>query len=80
MAESWEQSTGRDHEAVTASDVRIYSPPFRALYVGTGGDVVVMSLAGNVVTYKNVPQGATLLIAGTQVTAATTALNVVAIY
>lgn len=58
---------------------------FRALYVGTGGNVVIVTRGDNTVgpqtiTFANVPGGTILPVMGTQVTTATTASNIVALY
>lgn len=45
--------------AVTLADTDQYYV-FRQLYVGVGGDVKVRTLAGDVVTFVGVPQGATI--------------------
>jgi hypothetical protein len=55
-----------------------------ALYVGTGGDVHVImknveNTAGNVVVFKNVPDGSFLSVIVDYVMAATTAADIVAI-
>jgi len=55
-----------------------------ALYVGTGGDVHVImnnveNIAGNVVIFKNVPDGSFLPAIVDYVRAATTAADIVAI-
>jgi len=51
----------------------------RALYVGTGGNVVV-TIGGSSVTFSNVPGGTILPIRPTHVTGTTTASNIVGIY
>jgi len=38
----------------------VYDPPLRALYVGTGGTVIVKDPFGNVGTHKNVPNGSVI--------------------
>lgn len=61
---------------------------FRALYIGTYGDVVIQTKGGanasdpgpQIITFKNVPSGFILPVCGTQVTTATTASNIVALY
>ncbi len=42
---------------VTPSDVTIYSPAIRQLYVGSAGNVSVEDEAGNTVTFMNTPAG-----------------------
>lgn len=63
--------------AVTASDATVVN--FKALYVGTGGNVVIKHLdTDSAVTYTNVLSGTILPVAGCRVMAATTASNIVA--
>lgn len=73
-------NTAEDFVAVTPSDVTVFNPPFRALYVGVGGSVVIVSLLGTTATFSGVPAGTTLFIAGTQVKAASTATSIVALF
>ena len=49
----------------------------RGLFVGTGGDIVVKSDAGEQVTFKNVPDGSYLPIITDTVYTATTASDLV---
>lgn len=73
----------QDAFAVTPSDSVLQY--FRALYVGNGvssgstpGDVVIVTLGGTTVTFKNVPLGSVLPIAGSQVNSTnTTATSIV---
>lgn len=61
--------------AVTPSDTtEIFG---HALYVGTSGNVVLMTENGQTVTFANVPSGSTLVQRFTKVMAATTASNLV---
>lgn len=67
--------------AVTPSDATVLTPT-RALYVGTAGNIVV-TMAGpdqNDVTFNNIPSGAILPVSVSKVKAATTALNIVAMF
>ncbi|MBX3260105.1 MAG: hypothetical protein KF782_10470 [Labilithrix sp.] len=57
----------QDHATVTPSDAFVFDPPFRRLYVGGAGDVVITSRNGVDAVYKNVPAGTTLQVAGTKV-------------
>lgn len=53
--------------------------PGRGLYVGTGGDVVVVTIKGQAVTFSNVPSGAILPVRASEVrVTGTTASNIVA--
>ena len=56
--------------AVTLSDVDIVN--FRALYIGTGGNVAVTMAGGGNVTFPNVPSGAILPIVVSKVLASGT--------
>ncbi len=81
MPAIWESSSAADHEAVTKSDSTVYDPPFRALFIGTGGDVAIKSKKGTSVTYKNLPDGSTLMVSGIQVlSTGTDASDIVALY
>jgi hypothetical protein len=46
--------------AITKSDSTTYSPSLDAIYVGGGGDVAIVDLAGNTVTFVNVQSGTVL--------------------
>lgn len=63
--------------AITKSDVTVFDPVTRGIYVGTGGTLVVSDAYGTEATYVNVPDGTALPIACRQVKAATTASNLV---
>ena len=65
--------------AVTPDDDTHFTPPFRSLYVGTGGNVVIADLHGGVTTWRNVPDGGYVLSGGTRVMAATTASDIIAL-
>ena len=75
--------------AVTKSDSTVF-PAFgnssgvavtKALYVGTGGDVAVTTVGGQVVVLSNVPSGALIPISVTQVrSTSTTASNIVGMW
>lgn len=47
----------RDAVAVTPSDATVYTPRFRFLTVGTGGNVTIVTARGNTVTIPNVQDG-----------------------
>jgi hypothetical protein len=69
-----------DAGAVTPSDVTVFDPPFRALYIGGDGDVSVVTLGGTTVAFTGAAAGSILPVGGSQVLAATTATGVVALY
>ena len=67
-----------DHFAITTSDTVNFNLYTRAIYVGVGGDVVIISPGGNAVTYKNVPTGAILPVVALRINAtSTTTTNMV---
>jgi hypothetical protein len=70
------------YAAVTASDTTdLAAGPCRALYVGTGGNVVAVTTAGTAVTFSNVPTGTLLPVIARRVNStSTTASNIVALY
>lgn len=66
--------------AVTKSDSTIL-PVTRSLYVGGTGDIAVtMADSVGTITFTSVPAGSILPIQVTQVLAATTATNIIALY
>ena len=69
----------QDAIAVTPSDTVIFNPPLRALYIGTAAPatLVVVTAAGNTVTFGAVTAGSTIWLECTQVKAATGATNIV---
>jgi len=67
--------------AVTPSDSTDLDALAKGLYVGTGGDVVIMDRAGNTVTFVNVVSGSVLPVFVTRVMSTnTTASDIVALY
>ncbi len=65
---------------VTPSDSTVLPANVRALYVGTGGTLVVTDQAGTDATFSNVPTGALLPIRATKVKATgTTASTIIAL-
>jgi hypothetical protein len=70
-------SPAQEYGAVTP-DAAV-SPPFRALYIGTAGDVEVRQVNGSTeVTFANVPAGTVLPVTGDMVVdAGTTASDIV---
>lgn len=65
--------------AVTKSDSTVLDLT-RALYVGSGGDIVVTMYNGSDATFVGVPTGTILPIQVTKVKAATTAASILALY
>lgn len=74
--------TAYSFKAVTPHDsTDITDGPCDALWVGVGGDVVVVPQGGSAVTFKNVPSGFLLLTKTKRVNATnTTATDIVALY
>lgn len=67
--------------AVTPSDTVSVATPFRALYVGVTGNVSVLMLGGNVLTFLSVPSGSVLPVSGSRVNATlTTATSIIALW
>jgi hypothetical protein len=66
--------------AVVKSDVTVFTPNPRALYIGTGGDLTVAMPDGDIVLFKGVPGGTILPVRVSQVRAATVAADIVALY
>jgi hypothetical protein len=65
-------------EAVTPSDTVDLAAVTRGLWVGTAGDVVAISKAGNTATFKNIANGTLLPIRVSRVKAtSTTATDIV---
>ena len=68
-----------DAFAVTPSDSTVFSKMASALFVGTGGNVVVRTAAGNSVTFTGIPDGGWILVKCDMVkSTSTTASNIVA--
>ena len=61
-----------DHFAVVTSDTINFTTPFRSVYVGVAGDVVIVSANSTVVTYKNATAGSVLPVAGIRINATNT--------
>jgi hypothetical protein len=71
---------GDDAFAVTPSDTVAFSNAARALYVGTTGDVTLITKGGTTIKFTAVPAGALIPVRCTQVNATgTTASTIVGI-
>jgi len=67
--------------AITPHNSTNIASPVRGIYVGVGGDVVVVGLDGAAVTFKNVPTGAVLPVQAIRVNStSTTATDMVGLY
>lgn len=74
-------ATADDAEAATPSDDTDLVYVSRALYVGTGGDVTVVTKRGNTVLFANVIDGTIIPIRVTRVMATgTTATDILSLY
>lgn len=67
-----------DASAVTPADATTFDPPFKALYIGTSGDVAIRTISGSTVTFKNHPVGYLLCRGDKVMQTNTTASNIVA--
>lgn len=79
LSPSKQSGTATRAVAVTKSDATVLDPVPRALYVGTAGDVAVVTIGGDDVVFKNVASGSVLLIRVSKVKAATTASDILAL-
>lgn len=70
---------GRDGVAIVPADTNL-TRNVRAIWVGTTGDVVLITPEGTTLTFVGVPAGSLLPIWARQVKAATTAGSIVGIY
>lgn len=71
---------GQDGFAVTPSNITNFDTTARALYIGLGGDVTLVTPMGNVITFINTVTGSIIPIMCNRVNATgTTATNIVAI-
>lgn len=80
MPHPYDSSPAIQASAVSPSDSTNF-PACRALYIGTGGNVVVVMENGNVVTFANAQAGSVLPLRAVRVNSTnTTASNIVALY
>ena len=78
---STHSSPGVNAEAVTPDDSTDLTNVTRGLYVGTGGDLVVIMQGGQTITFTAVPTGAVLPIRVSRVkSTSTTASDIVALW
>lgn len=74
-------SSAVDAVAITKSDSTTYAPLLRGIYVGTTGDVAVVTAQGTTITFSSVPAGAILPVFASKVMSTnTTASNMVGLY
>lgn len=72
------RASAEDSESVTPNDNTVLD--FKALYVGTGGTVIIKHAeSGAIKTFTNVQDGSILPVAGVRVMAATTATGIMAL-
>jgi hypothetical protein len=71
-------SVGLNPLTVTASDSTTYSPILEAIYIGTGGTLIIKNNDGVSVTYTNLPNASWLDVRATKVmTTGTTASGII---
>ena len=70
----------KHNKVITPSDTTKYDPPFRALYVGTGGDVSLTDTKGSTTVWKNVPDGFYVLSSGIRVNTETTTADIIGLF
>lgn len=67
-----------DHFVITPSNSTNFNIMARAIYVGVGGDISLVSSRGNAVTYLAVPQGTVLPVVALRINStSTTATNLI---
>lgn len=71
--------SARHAASVTASDATVI-PMTRALYIGTGGTLVVRMASGSQVTFSSVPNGVFPIQVDMVLSTGTTASSIVALY
>jgi hypothetical protein len=68
----------QDAYAITTSDSVNFSSPFRSIYVGGSGNIVVVTPSGTAITFNGALAGTVIPVAGLRVnTTSTTATNLV---
>ena len=78
---SGDNGAASSYAAVTPNDSTDLAAACRALYVGTGGNVVAVRLDNTAVTFTGVPSGTILPVIARRVNStSTTASNIVALY
>lgn len=68
------EDTSTGYFAIIPSDTVDFAQPVRKIYVGTSapGNISIVRIDGTAVLFKNVPQGATLLVAARRVNSSLT--------
>lgn len=81
MSTNSETRPAASFAAVTKSDTDNFTTQCRALYIGVGGDVVVLAPDGTLATFKNVASGSILPVKAKRVNStSTTATDIVALF
>jgi len=70
---------GEDFVAVTPSDSTVLTLT-QGIYIGTSGDLVVLTKAGTTATFKNISSGVIYPIQCTKVGVSSTAADILAVY
>lgn len=66
--------------AITPSDVTVFAPPLKAVYIGGTGNLTVQTEDGTNITFTAPPVGSTVYIQAKQVRAATTATLLIGLW
>jgi hypothetical protein len=72
MANRAECACAEDGFAITASDTTVFTVPAEALWVGTGGDVNIVTPRGSIILLKNVADGTVVPVKAKQVKSTST--------
>lgn len=67
-----ETYTAQDAFAITPSDTVNFTRPCRAIYVGAAGTLVIVTLAGNAVTFAGATAGSVIPVAAKRVNQSST--------
>jgi len=71
----------QDAAAIVPNDATVLDPPARALWVGTAGNLTVVTRLGTEVTFSNVPAGTLIEVSVSKVkSTSTTAGSIVGMY
>jgi len=72
---------GSGHFSITPSDSTDFTNVTRGIYVGVGGDIVIVAKEGGALTYKNALAGTIIPVRATRVNStSTTATNLIGIF
>lgn len=75
------ESPGLEHYDITPHDINDEKLAFRSLYIGTGGNVALVSMSGVVKVYKNCANGSIIPMRGRRINVTgTTAADMIGMY